>query len=132
MHAADNWGGYASGTRRVAAALVCALGLALGACGDDESEEVDSGPPGERCAAPGIGDNRCFCSAEQPLGYRSCMGNRIWSECECARPGTQDTCTSGQPVRCTPCPGTSEERIVECQEDNTFDCSCPDRDRDGG
>lgn len=120
---------------RLLGAAFCALSLTLLACGDDEDEsEEDAGPAGEPCPAPGIGDNNCVCSSAQPKGYRECRQNRTWSDCECAPAGTQDTCTSGQPVRCTPCPPDYEERIIKCDEDNTFDCSCPDDEdeRDAG
>jgi hypothetical protein len=118
------------GARRLLIALICAVAVA---CGDDEGDNApDSGPPGEPCAAPGIGDNRCSCTPQQPLGYRECRANRTWSPCECAPAGTQDTCTSGQPVRCTPCPPSTEYRIIQCSADDTFDCSCPDNEADGG
>jgi hypothetical protein len=119
--------------RRWSWALLAAGALALaGACGNDDGGDDDTDEPeGERCSSPGQTDNTCRCSSTQPMGYRQCTDDGIWTACTCAPArdaGDNDCRYEGQKVRCWPCPGETVGRETTCLQDRTFDCSC----RDGG
>lgn len=119
--------------------LIAASVLALApACGDDdEGADDDDEPAGEPCPAEGFTDNNCQCSSRQPMGYRQCTANLIWTACTCRverDAGNRDCDYVGQPIVCWPCAGEQEGRRTECLQDRTFDCSCRDAgtSRDGG
>jgi hypothetical protein len=119
--------------------LIAASVLVLAsACGDDDEDPEDEDEPdGEECASAGLTDNNCRCSARQPMGYRQCTEDLIWTACTCREArdaGDRDCDIVGQPIVCWPCPGETEGRMTECLQDRTFDCSCRDAgaSRDGG
>jgi hypothetical protein len=103
--------------------------LILVACGNDSGEPDADPPEGEPCVAAGISETGCMCSTDRPPGSRVCLEEKIWGECEC--PPVRD-CAPGQRVRCSLCGSETERRIVICEDGGTYDCSCPDDDRDGG
>jgi len=105
-----------------AVVLASALFAGIGCGGDDGEGPSDPEPPeGDPCAAPGMTMTGCECSEEQPPGSRVCLESKVWSVCSC--PSPRD-CNPGQRVRCALCDGDTERRVVDCEPDGTYDCSC--------
>lgn len=100
-----------------------------GGDGDDSAGNAGSGS-GESCQQAGFTATDCTCVEGGPMGSRTCMqsGSRLtWSACRCPQQQGPNSCDfEGQEVRCHRCVGETEDRIVMCREDLTFDCTCPD------